>query len=71
VHDAEKRLLLRGLFDSTARIRPDAEGSLLAELLKAETRLLTELRRATEEDVMRRIRFAVSPVFTAVVGPPG
>ncbi len=70
VQDAEKGLLLRGLFESTVRIKPDSEGSLADEICAAENRLLTELRRATEEDIGQRVRFAAMPVFAAVVGQP-
>jgi superfamily II DNA or RNA helicase len=71
VQDAEKGLLLRGVFESTVRIKPDSEGLLVAALRTAENRLLIELRRATEEDIERRVRFAAMPVFAAVVGQPG
>lgn len=70
VQGADKGTLLRGLFDSTVRIKPDQEEAVVAQLIALEKRLLPDLCRATEEDIEQRVRYATMPILAAVIAQP-
>jgi len=63
--------LLRGLFGSTVRTRPDDDRLFAQHLLDEEATLIDGLRRLAPDDAERRIRHAVTPIFAAIVATAG
>lgn len=62
-----KGQLLRALMRGTIRREAEEASALVAELQKAETKLIDELRRPTDVDREDRIRHVVTPLLAAVV----
>jgi len=60
----EKPVLLRALFTSVVRTKPESASHAL---LAAETRLLQELRRPSDQEISDGIRYAVTPLFAATI----
>ncbi len=70
IDDSDRALLLRGLFASSIRSKPEENRSLSERLLVEETTLTGVLRSLDPNDGERRIRHAVMPLFAAIVGAP-
>jgi superfamily II DNA or RNA helicase len=70
VLDDAKEQLLRGLFASAIRTKPEEASALIAAVARLEIELVRELRRPSETDSEQRIRHAVTPLFAAVVANP-
>jgi hypothetical protein len=67
----DRAVLLRGIYKSTVRTRPDDDAELQRKVNEAEARLSTDLRRITRQELDEGTRYAVIPLFAAVVGSPG
>jgi hypothetical protein len=66
----ERALLLRGIFKSAVRTKPE-DGEALPNLIAAAEQSLVEaLRRITRSEFDQGARYAVLPLFAAVVGAP-
>lgn len=65
--DDEKKLFLQGLFRCVIRKSPDMVEDLLQGLVPAETDLIEQLRRPTEEEMAAQIRHSVLPLFAGVI----
>ena len=67
VTDADKAILMRGLFGATIRTKPEPADSLLQYLLTAEAELTNQLRRPSEREIRLGVRHAVTPLLAALV----
>jgi hypothetical protein len=65
--NGEKKLFLQGLFRSVIRKSPEAAEDLLRLIVSAETDLIEQLRRPTEEEMVAQIRHSVLPLFAVVI----
>lgn len=63
----EKKLFLKGLFRSVIRRSQEMVENLPQALVSAETDLIEQLRRPSEEEMMAQIRHAVTPLFAGVI----
>ncbi len=70
VDGADRALLLRGIFKSTVRTRPEEGADLPGYIVAAEQSLAEALRRITRQEFDHGARHAVLPLFAAVVGSP-
>jgi hypothetical protein len=71
VEGEDKGELVRGLVDSTVRVRPeggDVPEALIASLRDTERQVANQLRRPTDTDVADGLRHAVTPLLAALVG---
>lgn len=59
--------MIRGLLASTVRLRPDQPGAVDRHLQDVEVDRIQELRRPSERDLEQRLRYAVTPLFAAVI----
>jgi hypothetical protein len=67
----DRAVLLRGIYKSTVRTRPDDDVELQRKISEAEARLSTDLRRITRQELDEGTRYGVIPLFAGVVGSPG
>jgi superfamily II DNA or RNA helicase len=65
--NGEKKLFLQDLFRSVIRKSPEAAEKLLQFMVSAETDLIEQLRRPTEEEMAAQIRHSVVPLFAGVI----
>jgi superfamily II DNA or RNA helicase len=65
--DGEKKLFLRGLFRSVIRKSPETAEDLPQLMVSAETDLIEQLRRPTEEEMAAQIRHSVLPLFAGMI----
>jgi hypothetical protein len=65
--NGEKKLFLQGLFRSVIRKSPETAEDLLRLMASAETDLIEQLRRPTEEEMAAHIRHSVLPLFAGVI----
>jgi hypothetical protein len=65
--DEKKKIFLQGLFRSVIRKSPGNAEDLLQVMLSAETDLIEQLRRPTEEEMAAQIRHSVLPLFAGVI----
>jgi hypothetical protein len=70
IDNADRAVLLRGLFGAIVRIKPEEDRMLAERLLVEETALTSALRSLDPHDGERRVRHAVMPLFAAIVGAP-
>jgi hypothetical protein len=67
---AQLAALLRGIFKATVRARPEDCPSLVETIAACESSLADSLRQITRQELEQGTRYAVLPLFAAVVGPP-
>ncbi len=65
--NGEKKLFLQGLFSSVIRKSPETAEDLLQLMVSAETDLIEQLRRPTEDEMAAQIRHSVLPLFAGVI----
>ncbi|GIL15660.1 MAG: hypothetical protein BroJett039_08330 [Chloroflexota bacterium] len=65
--DERKQSLLRGIFGATVTTRPEEMPELTAQLLRSEGEIVESLRRPSEEEMIRQIRYAVMPLFAGII----
>jgi hypothetical protein len=65
--NGEKKLFLQGLFRSVIRKSPETAEDLLQFMVSAETDLIEQLRRPTEQEMAAQIRHSVMPLFASVI----
>jgi len=65
--NGEKKLFLQGLFRSVIRKSPETAEDLLQFMVSAETDLIEQLRRPTEQEMAAQIRHSVVPLFAGVI----
>jgi Mg2+/Co2+ transporter CorC len=65
--NGEKKLFLQGLFRSVIRKSPETAEDLLQFMVSAETDLIEQLRRPTEQEMTAQIRHSVMPLFASVI----
>ena len=70
IEGADRGLLLRALFQSTVRTKPEDAPDLNAYIAGRERELIDALRRISREQFDQGLRYAVTPILAAVVGPP-
>lgn len=70
VEGDQRGLLLRGLFQGTLRTKAEEAPELLRTLSEQEPALADSLHRITREQLDQGLRYAVTPLFAAVIGPP-
>lgn len=63
----DKAVLLRALFRSTVRTKPELDDGLLTALEQQEGELALGLRRPTERELRQGIRHAVTPLFAGTL----
>jgi hypothetical protein len=64
---ATRGALVRGLTAAAPRREAPDDPALIKKIAAAETKLVEELRRPSEEDLRNRTRFAVTPLLAAIV----
>jgi superfamily II DNA or RNA helicase len=62
--------LLRALFRATVRTKPEEASELVGLIVDRERELVESLRRITRQQFDEGLRYAVTPIFAAVVGAP-
>lgn len=62
--------LLRGLFKATIRTKPEEAPELQQQLQEQEASIVAALRRIEREEFDQGLRYAVTPLFAAIVGSP-
>jgi hypothetical protein len=67
VEGAHSAVLLRGIFKSTVRTKPEENADLLARIASAEQSLTDSLRRITRQELEQGVRYAVLPLFAATI----
>lgn len=67
-HDREQ--LLRGIFRATVRVKPDEGEALALSAAEHEQELMEQLRQITRDEFDEGMRYAVMPLFAAVVSAP-
>jgi hypothetical protein len=67
----ERAVLLRGIYKSTVRTRPDDDAELQEKIVEAEAILSSDLRRISRQECDEGTRYAAIPLFAGVVGAPG
>jgi hypothetical protein len=70
VDGTARGLLLRALFKSTVRTKPEEASDLIAQVARSENELIDSLRRIAREQLDQGLRYAVTPIFAAIVGAP-
>jgi superfamily II DNA or RNA helicase len=65
---SDRAVLLRGIFKATVRTRAEEDLELQKGIFEAEQWLLADLRRITRQELEEGTRYAVLPLFAAVVG---
>lgn len=62
-----KKALLRGIFQATVRVKSEEAKTLVQAMRQNEERLAEELKRPTEDELASKIRYAVTPLFAAII----
>src|SRR6266498_261044 len=65
--NGEKKRFPQGLFRSVIRKSPETAEDLLQLMVSAETDLIEQLRRPTEDEMAAQIRHSVLPLFAGVI----
>ncbi len=60
--------VLRGVFYSTVRVKPDEDAEMPVRVWRAESVLLNGLRMPTADEAEARVRHAVLPIFAGIFG---
>lgn len=67
---SERGAMIRALFRSTVRIKAEETPELTADMVRRERELAESLRRIDRQQFDEGLRFAVTPIFAAIVGSP-
>ncbi len=67
ITDADKAILLRGLFAATIRTKAEPADAILECLVTMEVDLANQLRRPTEREIRLGVRHAATPLLAAII----
>jgi hypothetical protein len=70
VEGAERAGLLRAIFKGTVRTKPEQDTDLHLKMAKIEETMIENLRRITRQEFDQGARYAVTPLFACIAGPP-